>query len=145
MAELFVKIPEHGYHFNENGIKLIEEKYGAKYIGYWCTKRSTGGWNDIPVDVFYQPNPDTSKGHSHYFGMFRQNDRMWITNAESAFEDPLTGVICENGEVLISRYRHDYRTSGDRMIDGGRDYIRVSLHPLASVSIVDGNFVIERK
>ena len=143
MAELFVEIPQDGYHFNLEGIVKIEEKYGAKYMGYWCTKHSSGAWNDIPVDVFYQPNPDTSKGHSHYFGMFRQGDRVWITNAESAFSEPMTGVICEDGEVLVSRYRHDYHTKGDRMIDGGRDYVRRSLHHTATVTVVDGNFIIK--
>lgn len=141
---LQLELPTQGYHFNANGISKIEDKYGAKYLGFWCTKSLDGNWNETPVDVFHQPNPDTSKGHSEYFGMFRRGDRVWITNAESAFSEPMTGVICDDGKVLISRYRHDYRTKGDRMIDGGRDYTRRSLHPTATVTVVDGNFVITR-
>ena len=145
MTELYVQVPKDGYHLsNEKSIRVAEERYGAKYLGYWCTKRLDGNsWNERPVDVFYQPNPDTSKGHSHYFGLLIQNGSLWITNAESAFSEPMTGIICEDGEVLISRYRHDYRTKDDRMIDGGRDYVRCSLHPLATVTVVDGNFVIK--
>jgi hypothetical protein len=151
MAELFINISRSGYHFDENGITILEEKYGAKYMGFWCTRNASGNWNDVPMDVFYQPNPDTSKGHSEYFGMFivpnfdmsRKQGSVMITNAESAFSEPMTGVICEGGEVLVSRYRHDYRTKGDRMIDGGRDYTCRSLHPTATVTVVDGNFVIK--
>lgn len=141
---MFVNIPKDGYHFNDGGILKIEEKYGAKYMGFWCTKRLDDSWNETPVDVFHQPNPDTSQGHSEYFGVFRRGERVWITNAQSAFSEPMTGVICEDGEVLVSRYRHDYRTKGDRMVDGGRDYVRRSLHPTATVTVVEGNFVIQK-
>jgi len=125
MEKYFVK-PTSGYHFTENNIKTIEEKYGAKYVGYFCTRKSTGDWNDVPVDVFYQPNPDVSKGHSHYFGMLRQTGNVYITNAISITEHPMLGVIATDGEVVISRYRHDYRRSkdGSVFIDGGRDYTR---------------------
>lgn len=125
MEKYFVK-PTSGYHFSENNIKTIEEKYGAKYIGYFCTRKSNGAWNDLPVDVFYQPNPDVSKGHSHYFGMFRQIGNVYITDAISITENPMLGVIANDGEVVVSRYRHDYRRSNDGsvFIDGGRDYTK---------------------
>ncbi len=126
---MFVKIPEDGDWFKKDGIRKIEEKYGAKYMGYWATKNSRGHWNESPVDVFYQPNPDTSKGHTHYFGMFIKNDpftgegtgSVYITEASSAFSDPISGIATDDGEVIVSRYRHDYVTKDGRMIDGGRD------------------------
>jgi hypothetical protein len=140
---MFVTIPNEGYHFSQSQIKGIEEKNNAKYMGPWCTQRLKGGWNERPVDVFYQPNPDTEKGHKHYFGMFIQDGTVWITDATSAFMDPITGIVCEDGEVIVSRYRHDYVTKGDRMIDGGRDYVRASLHSSATVTVVDGEFIIK--
>lgn len=141
---MFVSIPKDGYHFNEFQIKLIEELKGAKYMGYWCTKRpSDGSWNERPVDVFYQPNPDVSKGHKFYFGMFIQDDIIYITDATSCFSEPITGIVCEDGEVIVSRYRHDYVTKGNHMIDGGRDYTRCSLHPTATVHVVGGDFVVK--
>ena len=144
MTELYVQVPKDGYHFKEDAILRIEDKYESRYMGFWCTKRPDGNWNEQPVEVFYQPNPDIEAGHSYYFGLFTDSiGRAMITNAESAFSEPMTGVICEDGEVLVSRYRHDYRTKGDRMIDGGRDYTRSSLHPTATVTVVDGNFVIK--
>lgn len=140
---MYIEIPEDGYNFGAKQIKIIEEKYGAKYMGYWCTKRRNGSWNERPVDVFYQPNPDTEKGHSHYFGMFIQDGEVYITNAESAFSDPITGAICEDGEVIVSRYRHDYIVKKGAMIDGGRDYIRTNTTQLAKVMVTGSEFVIE--
>lgn len=114
------------YWFTVEGIGKIEEKYGAIYMGHWCTKHSAGWWNEHPVDVFYQPNPDFDKGHSHYFGMFVNDGNVYITNAESVFSTPITGLLTESGEVIVSRFRHDCVTRDDSMIDGGRNYLRYS-------------------
>ena len=106
---MFIKIPEDGYWFKSASIRKIEEKYGAKYMGYWCTRNRHGGWNDSPVDVFYQPNPDTSKGHTHYFGMFIRTDPysgegsgVYITEASTAFSEPIAGMVTDDGEVIVS-------------------------------------------
>lgn len=122
---MFIEHDPEGYHFSALNIKTIEELKDAKYIGYWCTKRLGGGWNEMPVDVFYVENPDRSQGHSNYFGMFRTHDKqVMITNAESCFSKPLVGAVCDDGEVIVSRYRHDYVEKKGAMIDGGRDYVR---------------------
>lgn len=142
---MFVKIPEDGYWFKQAGIQTIEEKYGAKYMGYWCTQRPSGGWNESPVDVFYQPNPDTSKGHTHYFGMFVRDESVYITEASTAFKDPISGIVTDDGEVIVSRYRHDYVEKDGRMIDGGRDYTRASMHPTVMVTVNGDQFVITEK
>jgi len=129
------------YHFTDKGIKTIEERYNAKYMGHWCTKRPDGTWHDMPVDVFYVENPDRSKGHSNYFGMFvNERKQTLITNAESAFSEPITGMLCEDGEVLVSRYRNDYQTKGDVMVDGGRDYLRYSGGRYIRVTAENGEF-----
>lgn len=130
-----------GYHFDEMGIGIIEERYGAKYMGYWCTKSPRGHWNERPVDVFYQPNPD--KGHSNYFGMFRQDDEVYITNAESCFSEPLTGAVCSDGEVIVSRFRHDYIERKGAMIDGGRDYTRSNNCKLVRVNVIGSEFTFD--
>jgi len=129
------------FHFTDKGIKTIEERYNAKYVGHWCTKRPDGTWHETPVDVFYVENPDRSKGHSNYFGMFvNEREQAMITNAESAFSEPITGMLCEDGEVLVSRYRHDYQTKGDVMVDGGRDYLRYSGGRYIRVTTENGEF-----
>ncbi len=150
---MFVKIPEDGYWFKKDGIQKIEEKYGAKYMGYWCTKAPGGYWNESPVDVFYQPNPDTSLGHTHYFGMFIKRDpytgegtgTVYITEASSAFSDPIAGILTDDSEVIVSRYRHDYVEKDGRMIDGGRDYTRCSMHPSVVITVDGDKFVVSER
>lgn len=146
---MFIKTPE-SYHFNHKyALNIIEEKYKAKYMGYWAVKRKNSNWSEMPVDVFYQPNPDLSKGHSYYFGIFTVpgQDGVLITDAASAFSEPITGLLTEDGEVLVSRYRHDCVQKGPYMIDGGRDYLRTSGNnadgKLVKVTVVNGEFVFE--
>jgi hypothetical protein len=147
MSTMFIKTPESGYHFTTDEIAIIAKQYGAQYMGYWTIKRESG-WTDQPVDVFYQPNPDVSKGHSHYFGMYRtfKGDVM-ITDAASAFSEPITGLLTDDGEVIVSRYRHHYVTKGPYMIDGGRDYLRTSGNTadgkLVKVTVENGEFQFE--
>ena len=142
---MFIKTPKDGYWIKEDGIKKAEELYGAKYMGYWCTKRLNGeSWNDNPVDVFYQPNPDIENGHKHYFGLFIQNGSLYITDATSAFSDPITGIETNDGEVIVSRFRHDYVEKDEYMIDGGRDYFRTSGGPVVQVRVEGSEFFIER-
>ena len=144
---MFIQTPENGFHFTTDEIAIIAKQYGAKYMGYWTIKRGLN-WSDQPVDVFYQPNPDVSKGHSHYFGMFRTFEgQAMITNAESAFSEPITGLLTDDGEVIVSRYRHDYVEKGPYMIDGGRNYLRTSGSnsdgKLVRVTVVNGEFQFE--
>jgi hypothetical protein len=144
MSKMFIKTPENGFHFDKAGIAKIEGFYGAKYMGYWATKRPSGQWNDTPIDVFYQPNPDLSKGHSHYFGMHRNGRNFpMITNAESAFSETIVGFLTDDGEVIVSRYRHDFVQKDVHFIDGGRDYTRASVGKFVNVTVKDGEFVLE--
>jgi len=144
---MFIKTPENGFHFTTDGIAIIAKQYGAQYMGPWSILQKSG-WSIDPVDVFYQPNPDVSKGHSHYFGMFRTFEgRVMITNAESAFSEPITGLLTETGEVIVSRYRHNCVVKGPFMIDGGRDYLRTSGNTadgkLVKVTVENGEFQFE--
>jgi hypothetical protein len=140
---MFIDIPKDGYWFDEDNIRIIENKYQARYVGYWCTKKPRGGWNESPVDVFYVENPDRSQGHTNYFGMFIDHDNVFITDASSAFSEKITGILCEDGEVIVSRYRHDYVTNGDNVIDGGRDYLKCSVSgKMIEVRMVGGEFLL---
>lgn len=143
---MFIKIPLNGFHYGPDGIAEIESNYNAKYMGYWCTKNPKNGWNESPVDVFYVAEPDRSRGHTNYFGMFVHDDTSYITDASSAFSEPITGILTNDGEVIVSRFRHDYIMKDGYMIDGGRDYLKSSsnsLQTFVSVSIEHGEFVLE--
>ena len=141
--KMFIQTPKKGYHLTSNGLKTICEKYDAQYRGYWCTKHKDGSWNEVPVDVFYVENPDREQGHSNYIGIFVEpqdahGQHVYITDAKSAFSEPMTGSLCDDDEVIVSRYRHDYVEKKGAMIDGGRDYVRTSGTKSVSV-IVDGS------
>lgn len=141
---MFIEHDPEGYHFTAEGIKNIEDLKGAKYIGYWCTKRPSGGWNEMPVDVFYVEEPNRALGHSNYFGMFRTYDKqVMITNAESCFSEPLVGAVCDDGEVIVSRYRHDYVEKKGAMIDGGRDYNRTNGCKIVQVELDGAEFTFK--
>jgi hypothetical protein len=140
-------VPEVGYWLNTENIKKIENIKNSVYMGYWVTKSPSGNWNDIPVDVFYVENPDRSLGHSNYFGLFYREDKLYITNGLSCFEEPIINAcITPDGTILVSRYRHDYVEHEGCMRDGGRDYIRSSGKGLPIIiSVEDSDFYYEDK
>lgn len=130
------------YHFSMADIERLEKHYGVKYMGFWTIKTANGNWSEHPVDVFYQPNPDKSKGHSNYLGVFKRNGDVFLTNAESAFSEDIFGKLVSNNEVIVSRYRHDYIEIGSVIVDGGRDYFRASAAgKTIKISVKDGQFV----
>jgi hypothetical protein len=119
--------------FSDEQLGKIERHYGATYICETCIKGTGGNWVNKPVAVFYQPNLDKAPpGASHWFGLYYtwqhpmdDDPVLMITNAKSATE-PFKGVVAKNGDVIYSRYRHDYVISPDETAsaDGGRDYLR---------------------
>jgi hypothetical protein len=136
-----IKLPEKFYDSLKTDV--VEQMYNAKYIGAWAVKTKDGGWSLHPVEVFYQPVlKDPS--HSHYFGVYVSHDgHVYICNAESAFSDSILGVVADSGEIVVSGYRHDYRTSSDgsAFIDGGRDYTRTNRKPI-ELTMVDGELKV---
>jgi hypothetical protein len=113
----------------EESIIKIEDKYNAKYVFESCLKNVHGDWANFPVAIFY-----TEEAHpqgSNYFGLYKTEDGdIMITNGIRATEEPFSGVMAKNGDVIYSRYRHDYRTSDDGsvFVDGGRDYFRSGVY-----------------
>jgi len=103
-------------------IEEVENFYGAKYVLETCVKDNNGSWLNFPTAIFY-----TDKAHpkgSNYFALYRGVEgKLMIANGLSAVDGvEFTGIEC-NGEVVYSRYRHDYRGNEcGSYIDGGRDY-----------------------
>ena len=130
------------YWLTREAVAKVEALRQARFMGHWCTKGPRGGWNESPVDVFYQSRPDVEKGHKHYFGLLRHNGQLFICDATSAFSEPITGVLATDGEVVVSRFRHDYQERKGVMIDGGRDYLKTSSSvSLVLVTVKAGEFV----
>ena len=134
-------IVNNGRHCPLVNIASVEEKYNAKFVGQFCLKTIDGTWADAPADVYYVANPNKELGHSHYFGIIVRNSTVYITKGDSGVEGSIYAVIADDGEVLYSKYRHDFNESKDKSvwIDGGRDYTRTS-SPTIELKIVDGEF-----
>lgn len=140
---LFIARPP--YWLKKEAIAKIEALRKSTFMGHWCVRDRDGNWSETPVDVFYQPTPDLARGHKHYFGLLIREEQLLICDATSAFSEPITGIAASDGEVLVSRFRHDCQIRKGIMIDGGRDYIRHSgpFNPV-QISVEGAEFRFER-
>jgi hypothetical protein len=150
--------------FDKTDIKKLEKAYNATYIcetsikihlatvprcseqpnrivsitGLNITHTINDTWTDYPIAIFYSTEPHP-RG-SNYLGIYYYKGLLMITNAITATETIITGIKAQNGEIIYSRYRHDYRESkdGSVFIDGGRDYTRHSGGELVELKIING-------
>lgn len=112
------------WNFN---IEECEETLGGKFLGELCVAIRNDTWTDYPVAVFWLPSSE--KYGSNYIGLhgsFGVDENIYYVDASSVADGEWAGRIAENGEIIFSRFRHDYRRSidGTAVADGGRDYIR---------------------
>lgn len=123
--------------------EAIERTYGVSYVGFY----------DLPdgrehIYVFYQQNPKTELGHTHYMGYFKNPITLesYVTDASSITEAKFNAIELWNGNFLVSRFRHDYRELGGIMIDGGLDYTRYNPNnpPTHTMTIVDGKEIFTK-
>lgn len=131
-----------GRHWSICNIATVEEKYKANWVGQMPLRTKDGQWSDSPADVYWQETPPV-KGYSNYFAIIHRDGVLYITSGASAVEGTFYAVVADDGEVLYSRCRHDYRESSDGSvtIDGGRDYCRTSVTKAIELKIVDGQWV----
>ena len=126
---------QHSPLFN---IKKAEELYTEKdgvEVKYVCTTDLRN--SDIPADIFYRETPHPEFGN-YYFGLLWHNGQTLVTDADivESFE---FGMIEVDGKYYYSQSHHDYKVVGDKMIDGGRAYIRSS-GGTTSMRIKSGKF-----
>ena len=145
--------------FTAEDLEKIEAHYEAKFVCESCIKNRDGGWVNRSVSIFYQPDPSkVPEGGSQWFGLFfrpigtlalaEPDYQLCIVNAISATEHDIAGIVADNGDVIYSRYRHDYRWSPDKsvMIDGGRDYTRHNVGgKLVTMRIIEDKLVVVRE
>lgn len=139
-----IKIPASPY-FSPQVIRTIC-KDGKIYLGCWSIETKYNDWSDNPIDVFYEPYPDLSKGHSNYMGLYitYPTNQVMVCDASSAFSSNITCIV-EEDVVYTSRYRHDYvKTPSGLYIDGGRDYLHTNCTDFASLCVRDGKFFVYR-
>ena len=120
--------------------QLYTEKDGVE-VKYVCTSATNGG--TLATDVFYRATPHPEFGN-YYFALYRNpfadNAEIMITNADP-IESLEFGMIESKGKYYYSQHRHDYKVIDDKMIDGGRAYIRSGAHDVDVFKIQDGEFV----
>jgi hypothetical protein len=114
--------------FDRKQVQRLEPS--AIYVGDLAVRGLKGLWSDVPVAVFYTPEPREGRTN-HYFGVYKSQTRRdmptWmICDATSAAEHTWDGLEMK-GEVIFSRWRHDFRSFsfGGPCVDGGPDYLRV--------------------
>jgi hypothetical protein len=123
----------------------VQKKTGAVYLTDVSIRTKRGDWSEEPVQIYYQKTPPKPE-YSNYFGIFVRDGHSYITDGSSILDKPLEAMVTEAGEVIFSRYRHDFRyadTNQSLFVDGGRDYLRCSLCPNtqhATIEIVNGQF-----
>lgn len=119
--------------FTQDNIEKIEKLKSAKYV---CDTTNKG----TPVAVFYGDVAHPESG-SKYFGLYRDHEnRLMITDGSFIEEQEIEGVVAQNGDVVFSRHRHDYRPSPDGtvFIDGGREYTRTNAVNRVTLLVRDG-------
>jgi len=121
--------------------KLYTEKDGVP-VKYVCTSAANHG--TTAMDVFYRSTPHP-EFDNNYFGVYtnhfhQDKPTIMITNADQ-IESLEFGMIKDDDKYYYSQHRHDYKVVGDKMIDGGRAYIRSGAHDVDVFKIQDGEFV----
>lgn len=121
--------PRRDSYLPESVVAMIERSINGVYIGEFSALAQPGWYTDYGFPCFYVENPDAEKGHQNYVG-FRLNDTgglgvfsmQWIKDKE------ITGVIADDGEVVISRYGRDFQRSKDDSVwvDGGWGCLRTN-------------------
>lgn len=119
----------------------VEKKYGATFIGDFPVKLKSGNWGNSGA-VFYQPNPDITKGHKNYFGLI-VSDTAFIYDASYLEGKEFTGVKQADGTYIWSRHVHDFREVDGGFIDGGFDYTRVGGNPKTVTLKIQKEKVVE--
>jgi hypothetical protein len=118
-------------YWNGLDIAKVEKYYNAKYVCETTIKGSTG-WLNSPVLIFYNevPHPQGSNYMALFYAPISTDGKtaLSVTDGISATTEEFVGVVADNGDIIYSRWRHDYRTSPDGSVwcDGGRDYFRGS-------------------
>ena len=119
------------------------EKDGVE-VKYVCTS-ATNKNATYAADVFYRATPHPEFGN-RYFALYRNpyadNAQIMITNADQVENFEFGMIEDTEGNYYYSQHRHDYKVIEDKMIDGGRAYIRSGAHEVKVFKIKDGQIFV---
>lgn len=114
---------------SQDNIKKIEKLKSAVFV---CDADISQGMDVSFAGAYFYGDEEHPVSGSKYFKLFYDfNGNIMIADGSEIEDIDFTGVISDEGEVIYSRYRHDYRQSKDKSvwIDGGQSYLRSGLYP----------------
>lgn len=121
-----IYIQNHSLNFTVEQLRKIEEVKKARYVCETALPEHVSRygytvWSYHPWTVFWQ---DEAYDGSHYFGLCVRGTSL-IRDASAIATMKIDGYLLPSGQVIYSRYRHDFEEGDDGyFIDGGRDYTR---------------------
>jgi hypothetical protein len=122
---------------------LYTEKDGVE-VKYVCTT-AVQQHAAFAADVFYRATPHPEFGN-RYFALYRNpyadDAQIMITNADQVENFKFGMIEDTEGKYYYSQHRHDYKVIEDKMIDGGRAYIRSGAHEVKVFKIKDGQIFV---
>ena len=133
---------KHPTIFEKDKVIAIYEAKDGVDIKYVCTTDLSA--SDKPADIFYRSSPHPEFGN-RYFGLYKDSftNHLMITNADMVEDFEFGMIKSADNEWYYSSSHHDCIFIEDKMIDGGRQYIRSQ--GLEDIfKIVDGEFVHEQ-
>jgi hypothetical protein len=135
MIEFYQKnIKNEPWLFTQEQVATIEKTKKAKYVCDTEQKNNT-------VAVFYGESAHPVSG-SRYFALYytQIDGNLMITDGSFIESQEIAGVVADNGDIIYSRFRHDYRESkdGSVMVDGGRSYLRTNTKNTIRLYVKDG-------
>ena len=125
--------------FNKDKVIEHYSKKDGVEIKYVCTTDLRN--SDVPADIFYRETSHPEFGN-HYFALFNHpiEKHLMITNADMVEGFEFGMIKSSTNEWYYSASHHDCIFIEDKMIDGGRQYIR-STGLDGVFKIVNGEFV----
>ena len=123
----------------------IEDHYSKKdgvEVKYVCTS-APNAYATYAADIFYRETPHPEFGN-RYFGLYIHNDnQIMITNADEIENLEFACIEDNKGDLHYSAHRHDFKVRDDKMIDGGRAYIKTNRCEIHVFKVLNGEFVKE--
>ena len=127
-----MKIKQKESFLSKEGIKLIEKKYKAKFVGIFSLKQTYFGWRNFASYIFYVEKPEKIY-YSNYIAVSEEilslepfESRLVVSDGSSFNCEPIFALVSDDGEIIYSAYGNDFAVSSDGScyIDGGRLYTR---------------------
>src|SRR6056300_917461 len=111
--------------FDTNKVCELYSKKDGVPITYVCT--SALGGEAQAMDIFYRETPHPEFGNK-YFGLYFNTltDNIMITDADKIDGAEFAMIEDNVGDFHYSAHRHDCKIVDDKMVDGGRAYIRTN-------------------